>query len=120
MAREIPPTQVLGARTGKVLVVGWGSTYGAITSAVRNLQAEGASVSSVHLRHLNPLPPDLGDILGRFEKVLVPELNLGQLLSVLRAKYLTPAVGLNKVKGQPFKIAEIEAGIRAQLKGERK
>jgi len=119
MAQDIPPTEILGAKQGKVLVVGWGSTYGAITAAVRNLQAEGLDVSSVHLRHLNPLPPDLGEILGRFESVLVPELNLGQLLMVLRAKYLVPAVGLNKIKGQPFKIAEVEAGIRALLTGAR-
>jgi len=117
IAQDIPPTEVLGARKGKVLVVGWGGTYGSITAGVQNLQKAGKSVSSVHIRHLNPLPPDLGDIMAGFEHVLVPELNMGQLLKVLRAKYLVPATGLNKIKGQPFKVSEIEAGIDAILAG---
>lgn len=117
IAQDIPPTEVLGAKKGKVLVVGWGGTYGAITAAVQNLQKAGKSVSSVHLRHLNPLPPDLGDILAGYEHVLVPELNMGQLLKVLRAKYLVPATGLNKIKGQPFKVSEVEAAIETLLKG---
>ncbi|MDE1976692.1 MAG: 2-oxoglutarate ferredoxin oxidoreductase subunit alpha, partial [Elusimicrobia bacterium] len=104
-------------KKGKVLVVGWGGTYGAITAAVKNCQAKGMSVASVHLRHLNPLPPDLGAILSQYESVVVPELNLGQLLKILRAKYLVNAVGVNKMKGQPFKISEIEAGIEAAHKG---
>jgi 2-oxoglutarate/2-oxoacid ferredoxin oxidoreductase subunit alpha len=116
IAQDIPPTEILGAKKGKVLVVGWGSTYGAITAAVKNCQKREESVSSIHLRHLNPLPPDLGDILSSFEHVLIPEMNMGQLLKVLRAKYLVPAVGLNKIKGQPFKISEIESGIEALLK----
>ncbi len=115
IAQDIPPTEVLGEKKGKVLVVGWGGTYGAITAAVQNLQKAGKSVSSVHIRHLNPLPPDLGDILAAYEHVLVPELNMGQFLKVLRAKYLVPATGLNKVKGQPFKVSEIEAGIQSLL-----
>jgi 2-oxoglutarate/2-oxoacid ferredoxin oxidoreductase subunit alpha len=119
IAQDIPPTQILGAKKGKVLVVGWGSTFGAITAAVQNQQKAGASVSAIHIRHLNPLPPDLGDILGSFEQVLVPEMNMGQLLKVLRAKYLVPAVGLNKIKGQPFKIVEIENAIESLLKNER-
>jgi 2-oxoglutarate ferredoxin oxidoreductase subunit alpha len=117
IAQDIPPTAILGASKGKVLVVGWGSTYGAITAAVKGMQAKGQSVSAIHLRHLNPLPPDVGEILSRFEHVLVPEMNMGQLLKLLRAKYLVPAVGLNKIKGQPFKIAEVEAGIEALLTG---
>jgi 2-oxoglutarate ferredoxin oxidoreductase subunit alpha len=117
MAQDIPPTQILGAKKGKVLVVGWGSTYGAITAAVKNCLKREESVSSIHLRHLNPLPPDLGDILNNYEHVLIPEMNMGQLLKVLRAKYLVPAVGLNKIKGQPFMIAEIEAAIESLLKG---
>lgn len=117
VSQDIPPTQILGEKKGKVLVVGWGGTYGAITAAVQGMQKAGKSVSSVHLRHLNPLPPDLGDILASFEHVLVPELNMGQLLKVLRAKYLVPATGLNKIKGQPFKVSEVEAGIDAILKG---
>ncbi|MEQ1919113.1 MAG: 2-oxoglutarate ferredoxin oxidoreductase subunit alpha, partial [Elusimicrobiota bacterium] len=117
IAQDIPPTEILGAKKGKVLVVGWGGTYGAITAGVQNLQKAGKSVSAVHIRHLNPLPPDLGDIMAGFEHVLVPELNMGQLLKVLRAKYLVPATGLNKIKGQPFKVSEIEAGIDAILAG---
>jgi 2-oxoglutarate ferredoxin oxidoreductase subunit alpha len=117
IAQDIPPLEILGEKKGKVLVVGWGGTYGAITAAVQHLQADGKSVSSVHLRHLNPLPPDLGDIMAGFEHVLVPELNMGQLLKVLRAKYLVPATGLNKIKGQPFKVSEVEAGIEALLGG---
>ncbi|NNN05965.1 MAG: 2-oxoacid:acceptor oxidoreductase subunit alpha [Elusimicrobia bacterium] len=117
IAQDIPATEILGEKKGKVLLVGWGGTYGAITTAVQNLQKAGKSVSSIHLRHLNPLPPDLGDILASFEHVLVPELNMGQLLKVLRAKFLIPATGLNKIKGQPFKVSEIEAGVESLLQG---
>jgi 2-oxoglutarate ferredoxin oxidoreductase subunit alpha len=108
---DVPPVDVLGPSEGEVLVVGWGGTYGAITSAVEAAQARGKSVAAVHLRHLNPMPPNLGDVLGRFNKVLVPELNYGQLLLLLRARYLVDAVGFNKIAGQPFKITEIEAKI---------
>ncbi|MEE8424760.1 MAG: 2-oxoacid:acceptor oxidoreductase subunit alpha [Elusimicrobiota bacterium] len=116
MAEDFPPTEILGPKQGKLLVVGWGSTYGAIATAVREAQARSLSVSAVHLRYLNPLPKDLGAILKKFDKVLVPEMNLGQLLMVLRAKYLIPAVGLNKVKGQPFMISEIRDEIARILK----
>ncbi len=116
-ASDIPPLEILGEKKGKVLVVGWGGTYGAITAGVQNLQKKGHSVSSIHLRHLNPLPADLGDIMAGFEHVIVPELNMGQLLKILRAKYLVPATGINKIKGQPFKVSEIEAGVEAILKG---
>ena len=92
---EIPPTPVYGHPEGDVLVVGWGSTHGAIAAAVRQVQASGKSVSHVQLRYLNPLPPDLGDVIGRFKEVLVPEMNMGQLVKVLRAEYLVDAVGLN-------------------------
>ncbi len=111
IAREIPPLEITGEKSGKLLVVGWGSTYGAIQAAVVHSRAKKLSVSSVHVQHLNPLPPDLGDILKRFEKVLVPEMNLGQLVKLLRAKYLVDAVGLNKVQGLPFKSIEIENKI---------
>jgi 2-oxoglutarate ferredoxin oxidoreductase subunit alpha len=115
VARDIPPLKILGPELGKVLVVGWGSTQGAITSAVESLQRKGVSVSAVHLRHLNPFPQDLGEILRRFKKVLVPELNLGQLLKLLRARYLVDAVGLNKVQGKPFKVAEIVQAVEGLL-----
>ena len=108
----IPDIEVFGESEGEILVVGWGSTYGSITSAVESMQEEGTSVSSIHLRYLNPFPKNLGDILSRFKKVLVPELNLGQLLMVLRSRYLIDAVGFNKVRGLPFRISELKVKIR--------
>jgi 2-oxoglutarate ferredoxin oxidoreductase subunit alpha len=94
-----------------LLVIGWGSTYGAITSAVENVRAKGKKVSYVHLRHLWPFPADLGEILKRFETVLVPEMNLGQLKLLLRGEYGLPVIGLSKVQGRPFKISEIQNKI---------
>jgi 2-oxoglutarate ferredoxin oxidoreductase subunit alpha len=111
IADDIPELEVFGESQGRLLVVGWGSTYGAITSAVEEMQKQGKSVSSIHLRHLNPFPRNLGEILGRFDRVLVPELNMGQLAMLLRAKYLVPAVSYPKVKGKPFKISELTAKI---------
>jgi 2-oxoglutarate ferredoxin oxidoreductase subunit alpha len=115
IAAEIPPTEVYGPAEGELLIVGWGSTYGAISSAVRELAAAKAPVAHVHLRYVNPLPPDLGSILARYRRVLVPEMNLGQLVRLLRAEYLIDAVGLNKVQGRPFKVAEIVARARQLL-----
>ncbi|HEU4401063.1 MAG TPA: 2-oxoglutarate ferredoxin oxidoreductase subunit alpha, partial [Candidatus Polarisedimenticolia bacterium] len=115
IADDIPEQTIFGKDRGKVLVLGWGSTYGAITSAVEDLQRKGVSVSSAHLRYLNPFPRNLGEILKRFEKVLVPELNLGQLRMLLRARYLVDAVGLNKVQGKPFKVTEIARAIDGLL-----
>jgi 2-oxoglutarate ferredoxin oxidoreductase subunit alpha len=117
IAAEIPPTEIYGAPEGDVLVVGWGSTYGAITAAVQDLQLQRKRVSHVHLRYLNPLPSDLGDILRRFKRILVPEMNLGQLVKVLRAEYLVDAVGLNKIQGLPFKVSEIINRIERMLEG---
>jgi 2-oxoglutarate ferredoxin oxidoreductase subunit alpha len=107
IAREIPPLEVFGPSAGDLLLVGWGSTYGAITQAVRQLQADGHAVAQVHLRHLNPLPTDLADILRRYRQVLVPEMNLGQLVRLIRAEYLVDAIGFNKIQGRPFKVSEI-------------
>jgi 2-oxoglutarate ferredoxin oxidoreductase subunit alpha len=118
IAQEIPPTEVLGERKGDVLLVGWGGTYGSITAATQDMRKAGRKVSAVHLRHLNPLPPDLAEVMSGFKHVVVPELNMGQLLKVLRAKYLVPAKGINKIKGQPFKVSEIVAGVDAVMKGE--
>jgi len=115
IAQDIPEVEVFGPPEGEVLVVGWGSTYGAITTAVERLQREGASVSSIHLRYLNPFPKNLESVLKNFDKVLVPELNLGQLAWLLRAKFLVDAIPLSKVQGKPFKISEILEGARAQL-----
>jgi 2-oxoglutarate ferredoxin oxidoreductase subunit alpha len=112
---EIPPTEVHGAPAGDLLVLGWGSTYGSIAAAVQDAQRQGKSVSQVHLRYLNPLPPDLGDVVSRFKQILVPEMNLGQLVRVLRAEYLVDAVGLNKIQGLPFKVSEIIGRINRML-----
>src|SRR5437868_43690 len=109
IADDIPELEVYGESEGRLLVVGWGSTYGAITSAVEEMQRRGQAVSSIHLRHLNPFPRNLGEILERFDRVLVPELNMGQLCMLLRAKFLVPAISYPKVKGKPFKISELLA-----------
>jgi 2-oxoglutarate ferredoxin oxidoreductase subunit alpha len=118
IANEIPPVEVFGADRGELLLVGWGGTQGAIMSAVEEARRDGQSVSSIHLRHLNPFPSDLGEVLGRFEQVLVPELNSGQLTSLLRAQFLVPAQVMSKVQGQPFLVEEIRARIDAMLRGE--
>ncbi|HEU5131830.1 MAG TPA: 2-oxoacid:acceptor oxidoreductase subunit alpha, partial [Pyrinomonadaceae bacterium] len=104
---DIPLIEVMGEPTGKVLVLGWGSTYGSISSAVEKLQREGKSVSAAHLRYLNPFPRNLGEVLSGFETVIIPEMNLGQLCTMIRAKYLIDAVPFSKVKGRPFQIREI-------------
>ena len=115
MAQDIPPAEVHGPERGRLLVVGWGGTHGAITEAVDHARAEGLDVSSLHLRHLNPFPSNLGEVLRRFDHVLVAELNGGQLCGLLRAEYLVPAQSLAKVEGQPFRIEEIRARIDAML-----
>ena len=116
IARDIPLQRTeSGESAGKLAIVGWGSTKGPISRAVEKLKREGHAVSHIHLRHIWPLPSNLGELLAGFDKVLVPEMNNGQLLTVLRARYLVPAEGLNKVTGRPFKIAEVEAAARARL-----
>ena len=119
VAQEIPPTSINGPATGDVLVVGWGGTYGAITAAVEEAQIEGKGVASVHLRHLNPLPPDLGQILRQYRRVLVPEINSGQLVRVLRAEYLVDAVGYNRVGGMPLASQDILEAINQILEEKR-
>ena len=116
IANDIPVQDIeAGPETGPLAVVGWGSTYGPISRAVNNLRGEGLDVSHIHIRHIWPLPTNLESMLRGFEHVLVPEMNTGQLLTVLRSEYLVPAEGLNKVSGQPFKISEIEEAIRERL-----
>ncbi|HEY7784186.1 MAG TPA: 2-oxoacid:acceptor oxidoreductase subunit alpha [Pyrinomonadaceae bacterium] len=115
VANDIPLVETFGPATGKVLVLGWGSTYGSIASAVERLQAEGKSVSAAHLRHLNPFPKNLGEILRGFETVIVPEMNLGQLCTMIRARYLVDAVPFSKVKGRPFQIREIVQKVEEYL-----
>ncbi|MDG2303927.1 MAG: 2-oxoacid:acceptor oxidoreductase subunit alpha [Candidatus Binatia bacterium] len=114
-AREIPPMELVGPESGDVLVLGWGSTYGAITAGVRSLLKDGHAVSQAHLRYLNPLPPDLGDVLSRFKHVLIPEMNMGHLWRVIRAEYLVDAVGFNKIQGRPFKVQEIISRVKKLL-----
>jgi 2-oxoglutarate ferredoxin oxidoreductase subunit alpha len=116
IAREIPELTVDGPESGELLVVGWGSTHGAILSAVRRARRQGLSVAHAHLRYLNPLPRNTGDVLKRYKRVLVPELNAGQLRLLLRAAFLVDAVGLNKVQGRPFLVSEIEDKV-AELAG---
>ncbi len=113
-AVEIPPTHVTGP-DGGLLLLSWGGTWGAVTEAQRALAARGHRVAHVHLRWVNPLPPDLGAVLRRFKKVAVCELNLGQLLKLVRAETLVDAVGINKVQGKPFKVSEIVERATALL-----
>ena len=116
VADDIPAQTVdQGEDSGDLLVVGWGSTFGAISQAVLGARKAGLKVSHAHIRYMNPMPKNLGDLLRRFKKVLVPEMNNGMLVKILRSEYLVDARGMNKIAGQPFKIAEIEAEIRAQL-----
>ncbi len=116
IARDIPLQAVEeGEEKGDLAVVGWGSTFGPITRAVSNLREKGVRVSHIHLRHIWPLPANLKELLEGFDRVLVAEMNAGQLSTLLRAEYLLPVEGLNKVSGQPFKIAEIEAAIQSRL-----
>jgi 2-oxoglutarate ferredoxin oxidoreductase subunit alpha len=116
VARSIPPLEVYGDAQGDLLVIGWGSTRGAIEAAVDQVTDEGLSVGSIHLRYLNPFPSDLPEVLSRFEHLLVPEINDGQLVRVLRDRFLLPFIPLNKIQGQPFKATEIAAKIRGMLK----
>jgi len=115
IAQDIPPQAVEGPETGRLLVIGWGGTYGAIETAVRSAWGSGGEVAFAHLRYLNPFPANLGELLRRYDRVLVPELNMGQLLWMLRAQFLVDAVGLNKVKGKPFAASEIEQKIHELL-----
>jgi 2-oxoglutarate ferredoxin oxidoreductase subunit alpha len=114
-ANDIPLLEVFGEPSGKVLVLGWGSTYGSISTAVERMQAEGKSVSSAHLKYLNPFPKNLGEVLAGFETVIIPEMNLGQLATMVRAKYLVDAIPFSKVKGRPFQIREIVRKVEEYL-----
>ena len=115
VAADVPDVVTGGDPDGELLIVGWGSTFGAVTAALRAQRAKGRRIGHVHLRHLNPLPRNLGEVLRRYRRVLVPELNMGQLVWVLRAKYLVDAVGYSKVQGKPFMQSEIESKIEEVL-----
>ncbi len=118
IADDIPDLQVFGPTRGDLLILGWGSTYGAIRSAVERLQEQGESVAHAHLRHLNPFPRNTGDVLGSYRRVLIPEINMGQLRLLIRGRYLVDAVGLNRVRGKPYRISEIEDAARLMLESE--
>jgi 2-oxoglutarate/2-oxoacid ferredoxin oxidoreductase subunit alpha len=115
IVQDVPDAVPAGDPDGDLLIVAWGSTYGPITAALATQRKEGRRIGHVHLRHLNPLPKNLGEVLTRYRRVLVPEMNMGQLLWVLRAKYLVEAEGFNKIQGRPFKQSEIEAKIEEVL-----
>lgn len=111
VARDIPLLEVTGPESGDVLLLGWGGTYGAITSAAEQARKQGKSVASAHLRYLNPFPSNIEQVLKSYKRVIIPELNTGQLSLLIRGKFLVDAVGFNKISGQPFKISEITAKI---------
>jgi len=115
IARDIPPLQVDDQEGARLLVLGWGSTYGPIGAAVRQVRARGGKVAQAHLRNLNPFPPNTREVLGRYDRVLIPEMNLGQLLKLVRAEFLVDAVGYNRVTGMPFKGEELVQAIEPHL-----
>jgi 2-oxoglutarate ferredoxin oxidoreductase subunit alpha len=115
IVQDIPDAVPAGDPDGDLLIVAWGSTHGSITAAVKAQRAQGRRIGHLHLRHLNPLPANLAQIFKRYKKILVPELNMGQLLWLLRAKYLVDAEGLNKIQGRPFKQSELEQKIEEVL-----
>ncbi len=115
IADDIPEQEVFGPEQGELLVVSWGGPYGAVRTAVDRCLREGQSVAHCHLRYINPFPRNLGDLFGRYRKVLVPELNMGQLRMILRGKYLVDAVGYNKIQGKPFLVSEVVARIKKML-----
>jgi 2-oxoglutarate ferredoxin oxidoreductase subunit alpha len=115
IANDIPPVEVKGDGDAELLVLGWGSTHGVIQAAVRRVRNGGVKVAFAHLHHLNPFPPNLGEVIQQYPKVLIPELNTGQLRFLIRAEFLVPAVGLNKVAGVPFTITELTEKIMEML-----
>jgi 2-oxoglutarate ferredoxin oxidoreductase subunit alpha len=115
IAADIPELEVDDPEGADLLVVGWGGTYGPITAAVRRVRRDGKKVAQAHFTHLNPFPRNTGEVLKRYEKVLVPEMNLGQLLKLLRAEFLVDAVGYNRVRGVPLRAAELAEAITTMV-----
>ncbi len=115
IADDIPDLEVFGPGSGDLLILGWGSTYGSLRTAAERLQREGRSVAHAHLRHLNPFPRNTADVLGSYGKVLIPEINTGQLRLLIRGRYLVDAVGLNRVRGKPFPVPEVMKAARLLL-----
>ena len=116
VVQDVPDVVPEGDPEGDVVIVGWGSTHGSITAALHSLRAKGHRVGHIHVRHLNPLPKNLGDAMKRYKKVLVPEMNLGQFAFMLRGLYLVDAISYSKVEGKPFKQSEIEAKVLEVMK----
>jgi 2-oxoglutarate ferredoxin oxidoreductase subunit alpha len=116
IANDIPQVEVVGGEGAELLILGWGSTYGAIHAAANRVRLQGEKVATAHLKYLNPLPTNLGPVLASYDKILIPELNTGQLLKLIRAEFLLDAVGLNKVSGEPFKVTEIISKIMEMIK----
>lgn len=115
IANDIPLLEVEGEESGDLLVVAWGSTRGAVKTAIDDMRNKGIKISYVHLKYLNPLPKNLGDILAKFERIFVPEMNMGQLQTLLQSQYIRPVIGLHKIQGKPFTSEEIEAEINSLL-----
>lgn len=115
IVQDVPDAEIAGDPSGELLIVAWGSTHGPVTAALQSQRAKGRRIGHVHLRYLNPLPKNLGELLGRYDRVLVPEMNLGQLAMLLRAKYLVDAQSYSKVQGKPFKQSELEQKIEEML-----
>ena len=117
IADDIPLQTIDGDSEGDLLIVGWGSTFGSIKAAVEAAREKGISVSHTHLRFLNPMPRNLGEILYKFKNILVPEINNGQVITLLRSKYLVPAVGFNVIRGLPLSSEDIEKRIESIVGG---
>ena len=115
IADDIPDAEIYGDDKGDLLLVGWGGTYGALRAATTELRAHGRSVTHLHLRHMNPLPKNVGPTLQRFSHVVIAELNNGQLIKILRDRFLIPMRGLNKIQGQPFRVSEIISWVQGAL-----
>jgi len=115
IANDIPPLEVEGEKKSDTLVLGWGSTYGSITQAVRRLNSDGVKVASANLMYLNPFPDNTGDVLKKYKKIIIPELNTGQLLKLIRERFLIDAVGINKVEGVPFTADELKEKIKEKI-----
>jgi 2-oxoglutarate ferredoxin oxidoreductase subunit alpha len=118
IADDIPELTVFGPERGDLLLLGWGSTYGSLRSAAERMQADGKSVAHAHLHYLNPFPRNLGNVLDHYRRVLVPEINLGQLSMLIRARFLVDALSYGRVRGKPFRIVEIVEAAEAALRGE--
>ncbi|MEV5546421.1 2-oxoglutarate ferredoxin oxidoreductase subunit alpha, partial [Streptomyces sp. NPDC052309] len=113
----VPDIEADDPDRARTLVLGWGSTYGPITAAVRRLRSAGESIAQAHLRHLNPFPANLGEVLKQYDKVVIPEMNLGQLATLIRAKYLVDAESYNQVNGMPFKAEQLATALKEAIDG---